>query len=146
MIYSTVNHQELPFSDPTHPPLWWRNTWMVPYVLNHPSVIDYNMHRTVLEPIIGFSDTLCVQARTNLRNLRKSQFVAHTICRPNIKHDKWGGSIALKYQWQQKVSKVSFLVSAVTNNPNQKIYHLYFHWYFYQNTSVFMHCVGLSEF
>ena len=31
MIYSTVNHQELPFSDPTHPPLWWRNTWMVPY-------------------------------------------------------------------------------------------------------------------
>ena len=31
MIYSTVNHQKLPFSDPTHPPLWWRNTWMVPY-------------------------------------------------------------------------------------------------------------------
>ena len=30
MIYSTVNHQKLPFSDPTHPPLWWRNTWMVP--------------------------------------------------------------------------------------------------------------------
>ena len=56
--------------------------------VNHPSVIDYNMHRTVLEPIIGFSDTLCVQGRTNLRNLRKSQFVAHTICRPNIKHDK----------------------------------------------------------
>ena len=28
MIYSTVNHQKLPFSDPTHPPLWWRNTWM----------------------------------------------------------------------------------------------------------------------
>ena len=63
------------------------------YCVNHPSVIDYNMHRTVLEPIIGFSDTLCVQGRTNLRNLRKSQFVAHTICRPNIKHDKCGGSI-----------------------------------------------------
>ena len=30
MIYSTVNHQKLPFSNPTHPPLWWRNTWMVP--------------------------------------------------------------------------------------------------------------------
>ena len=30
MIYSTVNHQKLPFSDPTNPPLWWRNTWMVP--------------------------------------------------------------------------------------------------------------------
>ena len=30
MIYSTVNHQKLSFSDPTHPPLWWRNTWMVP--------------------------------------------------------------------------------------------------------------------
>ena len=30
MIYGTVNHQKLPFSDPTHPPLWWRNTWMVP--------------------------------------------------------------------------------------------------------------------
>ena len=30
MIYSTVNHQKLPFSDPTHPPLWWHNTWMVP--------------------------------------------------------------------------------------------------------------------
>ena len=30
MIYSTVNHQRLPFSDPTHPPLWWRNTWMPP--------------------------------------------------------------------------------------------------------------------
>ena len=30
MIYRTVNHQKLPFSDPTHPPLWWRNTWMVP--------------------------------------------------------------------------------------------------------------------
>ena len=58
------------------------------FYVNHPSVIDYNMHRTVLEPIIGFSDTLCVQGRTNLRNLRKSQFVAHTICRPNIKHDK----------------------------------------------------------
>ena len=24
--------------------------------------------------------------------------------------------------------------SAVTNNPTQKIYHPYFHWYFYQNT------------
>ena len=34
MIYSTVNHQELPFSDPTHPPLWWRNIWMVPYQVN----------------------------------------------------------------------------------------------------------------
>ena len=30
MIYSTINHQELPFSDQTHPPLWWRNAWMVP--------------------------------------------------------------------------------------------------------------------
>ena len=30
MINSTVNHQKLPFSDPTHPPLWWRNTWMPP--------------------------------------------------------------------------------------------------------------------
>ena len=30
MMYSTLNHQKLPFSDPTHPPLWWRNTWMVP--------------------------------------------------------------------------------------------------------------------
>ena len=30
MIYSPVNHQKLPFSDPTHPPLWWRNTWMPP--------------------------------------------------------------------------------------------------------------------
>ena len=30
MIYSTVNHQKLPFYDPTHPPLWWRNTWMFP--------------------------------------------------------------------------------------------------------------------
>ena len=29
-INSTVNHQKLPFSDPTHPPLSWRNTWMVP--------------------------------------------------------------------------------------------------------------------
>ena len=27
---TTVNYQELPFFDPTHPPLWWRNTWMVP--------------------------------------------------------------------------------------------------------------------
>ena len=32
MIYSTLNHQELPFSDPTHPPLWWRNTWMLPKI------------------------------------------------------------------------------------------------------------------
>ena len=31
MIYSIVNHQKLPFSDTIHPPLWWRNTWMVPY-------------------------------------------------------------------------------------------------------------------
>ena len=32
MIYSsTVNHQKLQFSDPTHPPIWWRNTWTVPY-------------------------------------------------------------------------------------------------------------------
>ena len=23
-IYSTANHQKLPLSDPTHPPLWWR--------------------------------------------------------------------------------------------------------------------------
>ena len=30
MIYTTVNHQKLPISNPTHPPLWWRNTWMVP--------------------------------------------------------------------------------------------------------------------
>ena len=30
MIYSTVNHQEFPFFDPTHPPPWWRNTWMPP--------------------------------------------------------------------------------------------------------------------
>ena len=29
-INSTVNQQKLPFSDPTHPPLCWRNTWMVP--------------------------------------------------------------------------------------------------------------------
>ena len=26
MVYSTVNHQKLPFSDLTHPLLWWRNT------------------------------------------------------------------------------------------------------------------------
>ena len=32
-INSTVNQLKLPFSDPTHPPLCWRNTWMVPYVL-----------------------------------------------------------------------------------------------------------------
>ena len=30
MIYSKVNHQKLTFSDPTHPLLWWLNTWMVP--------------------------------------------------------------------------------------------------------------------
>ena len=38
-------------------------------------------------------------------------------------------------------TKVSFFCqcSAVTNNPTQKIYHPYFHWYFYQNTSVCMH-------
>ena len=30
MIYSTVNHEKLPYSDPNHPPLWWCNTWMVP--------------------------------------------------------------------------------------------------------------------
>ena len=30
MIYSAVNHQKLSFSDLTHPPLWWRNSWMVP--------------------------------------------------------------------------------------------------------------------
>ena len=29
-INSTVNQQKLPFSDPTHPTLCWRNTWMVP--------------------------------------------------------------------------------------------------------------------
>ena len=29
-INSTVNQGKLPFSDPTHPPLCWRNTWMVP--------------------------------------------------------------------------------------------------------------------
>ena len=29
MIYSTVNHQKLPLSNPTHPPLWRRNTWMI---------------------------------------------------------------------------------------------------------------------
>ena len=29
--------------------------------------------------------------------------------------------------------------SAVTNNHTQNIYHPYFHWYFYQNTSVCMH-------
>ena len=29
-INSTVNQQKLPFSDPTHPLLCWRNTWMVP--------------------------------------------------------------------------------------------------------------------
>ena len=34
MIYSTVNHQKLTFSNPTHPPLWWRNTWMVPFKKN----------------------------------------------------------------------------------------------------------------
>ena len=30
MIYSTENHQKLPHSDPTYPPLWWRNTWTPP--------------------------------------------------------------------------------------------------------------------
>ena len=29
-INSTVNQQKLPFSDPTHQPLCWHNTWMVP--------------------------------------------------------------------------------------------------------------------
>ena len=29
-INSTVNWHSLPFSDPTNPPLCWRNTWMVP--------------------------------------------------------------------------------------------------------------------
>ena len=38
MIYSTVNHQKLPFSDPNHPPLWWRNTWMVPYQVQDSSL------------------------------------------------------------------------------------------------------------
>ena len=28
-INSTVNQQKLTFSDPTHPTLYWRNTWMV---------------------------------------------------------------------------------------------------------------------
>ena len=28
-INSTVNQQKLTFSEPTHPPLCWRNTWMV---------------------------------------------------------------------------------------------------------------------
>ena len=32
-INSTVNQQKLPFSDPTHPLLCWRNTWMVPWCL-----------------------------------------------------------------------------------------------------------------
>ena len=26
----------MPFSDPTHPPLCWRNTWMVPYKKKNP--------------------------------------------------------------------------------------------------------------
>ena len=29
-INRTVNQQKMPFSDPTHPPLCWRNTWMIP--------------------------------------------------------------------------------------------------------------------
>ena len=29
IIYSTVNHKKLQFTDTTDPPLWWRNTWMV---------------------------------------------------------------------------------------------------------------------
>ena len=33
-FYSTVNHQKFPFSDPTHPPLWWRNTWMLPKLVS----------------------------------------------------------------------------------------------------------------
>ena len=40
MIYSTVNHQKLPLSDPTHPLLWWHNTWMVPKRLNEFSEIS----------------------------------------------------------------------------------------------------------
>ena len=26
-------HQTWSFGHPTHPPLWWRNTWMVPYLI-----------------------------------------------------------------------------------------------------------------
>ena len=35
---------------------------------------------------------------------------------------------------------------ALAINHIQKIYHPYFHRYFYQNTSVCMHWAGLSEF
>ena len=53
MIYSTVNHQKLPFSDPTHPPLWWRNTWMVPLQNLH-STLTNNSFFCVSCPILNF--------------------------------------------------------------------------------------------
>ena len=39
----------------------------------------------------------------------------------------------------QRFLKWDFSISAVTINHTPKISHLYFHWYFYQNTSVCMH-------
>ena len=43
-INSNVNQQKLPFSDPTHPPLCWRNTWMVPYQIHplHSHILNQN--------------------------------------------------------------------------------------------------------
>ena len=64
MIYSTVNHQELPFSDPTHRPLWWRNTWMPPKARNQrvgfsphfiPPLKKFMSCKAHFRPAIGFS-------------------------------------------------------------------------------------------
>ena len=67
MIYNTVNHQKLPFSDFTHPLLWWRNTWMVPYTQWHngmKSLMKYiphiNFTRNFEIQVINALTSLCL--------------------------------------------------------------------------------------
>ena len=62
MINSNVNHQKLPFSDPTHPPLWWRNTWMPPYSMFLFKIFD-DGNPSSLSTLLQAKDADCTRAR-----------------------------------------------------------------------------------
>ena len=72
-LFCTVNHQELPFSGPTHPPLWWRNTWLVPYVSSQYLISLLNSqyiwkwtNANPMKILAGSPDTHCIKTKPRL--------------------------------------------------------------------------------
>ena len=110
MIYSTVNHQKLPFSDPTHPPLWWRNTWMVPYFSLTVAIGDMETaSRNIITLTFGYLPLFLVRfcvfhyAQCNVRNIGFKGLLKQ------FKRKSRGGFKNLFYLWARLVMCLPFL-------------------------------------